>query len=44
MSHSAQPLFIVALLGALEAILSGEGHRCPSPGAAVRVATAILDR
>jgi alanine-glyoxylate transaminase / serine-glyoxylate transaminase / serine-pyruvate transaminase len=44
MSHSAQPGFIIALLGALEAILEQAGHRCPSPGAAVRIAGATLDR
>ncbi|HWK29546.1 MAG TPA: aminotransferase class V-fold PLP-dependent enzyme [Solirubrobacter sp.] len=44
MSHSAQPLFIAALLGLLEALLAEQGHAVPDPGAAVRAAVRTLER
>jgi aspartate aminotransferase-like enzyme len=44
MSHSAQPGFIAALLGLLEALLAEQGHAIPAPGCAVRAAVRVLER
>jgi len=44
MSHSAQPGFIAALLGLLEALLAEQGHVIPAPGTAVRAAVRVLER